>query len=39
MIIELTLLGDKHIREFNPEIDAIDELKADKASIIESVLK
>jgi DNA-binding HxlR family transcriptional regulator len=37
IIIEFTLWGDRHMREFNPDILSIEEMKADKSMIIETV--
>lgn len=37
IVIEIALWGDKYMRNFNPELDAIQALKADKSSVIEQV--
>jgi DNA-binding HxlR family transcriptional regulator len=37
IIIEIALWGDKYMREFNTELNSVNELKADKSSIIEQV--
>lgn len=36
-IIEITLWGDRHMREHNPEIDSYEYLKADKGLVITTV--
>lgn len=37
IIIEVTLWGDKYMREYNPKLKAHEELKSDKIAIIKTV--
>lgn len=37
IIIEITLWGDKYMREFNPELHAHEALKTDKTAVINTV--